>query len=156
MTVVVEIAPVEAEHIVAVAAAMRPADRDEVWASSRSEPVDALLRSVLASTDACVGLMDGEPACLFGVAPLSLLSGRGSPWMLGTDLVDRNPVPFLRRCRPVVARWLSVYPTLENHVDARNVVAQRWLRWLGFTLEEARPHGPDGMLFHPFHLRLGA
>lgn len=149
----VEVVPAQAEHIVAISDRLRPADVAELWAGSRSEPLDALVRAVRVSSESWAGVVDGETICLFGVAPMSVLGGRGSPWMLGTDGVDRNFVTFLRGCRAVVSRWRSVYPTLENVVDERNVAAHRWLRWLGFTLDEPRPYGPDKMPFRPFHMK---
>lgn len=149
----VEIVPAQAEHIIALAPRLRPADVAELWAGSRSEPEDALIRAVRISTEGWAGVVDGETICLFGVAPLSVLGGRGSPWMLGTDGVDRHALTFLRRCRAVVAGWRSVYPVLENVVDERNTAAHRWLRWLGFTLGDPRPHGPDEMPFRPFHMK---
>lgn len=148
-----EIVPAQAEHIVALWPRLRAADVAEIWAASRSEPLDALCRAVKVSSEAWAGLVDGKVVCLFGVAPVSIMGGKGSPWMLGSDLIDRHAVTFLRRCRGVVSRWRTVYPTLENVVDARNVVAHRWLRWLGFTLGEPRPHGPDMMPFLPFHMK---
>lgn len=149
----VEVVPAEAEHIVAIADRLRPADVAELWAASHSEPLDALVRAVRVSSEAWAGVVDGETICLFGVAPVSVLGGLGSPWMLGTSGVDRNAMMFLRRCRAVVSGWRTVYPTLENVVDERNRAAHRWLRWLGFTLEAPRPYGPDKMLFRPFHMK---
>lgn len=74
------------------------------------------------------------------------------PRLVGTDDLERYQRTFLRRCRKVVAAMLSVYPYLENYVDARNHVAKAWLHWLGFRLEEAAPYGALGLNFHRFHM----
>lgn len=150
---VVEIVPAEAGHIRPVAAAMRQADRDEVWASARSTPLRALKRSLAISPLAWAGLLDGAPVCLFGVGAVSLLSGIGSPWLLGTDAIEANAMRFLRRNRAMVGQMLAAFPVLANHVDARNHLSIRWLRWLGFTLAPAVPYGPFGLPFHPFEMR---
>ena len=42
---------------------------------------------------------------------------------------------------------------LLNFVDNRNIKAQNWLRWLGFTLEEPEPHGVAGLPFRRFWMR---
>lgn len=148
------IVPATWEHVGVVAAAMRAADVAEVWASSRSTPYEALKHGMDTSSLVWTGTIDDEPICIFGVAPLSLLGGIGVPWLLGTDAVERHQRIFLRHCRPVVADMLSVYNHLVNFVDERNTVSQRWLRWLGFALDEPEPFGPDGLPFRRFQLRV--
>lgn len=137
-----------------VAAYMREADRAEVWASGRLEPLAALEASVAISREVWVGRVDDVPVCLFGVGHLSdgtLLGGAvGAPWLLGTNDLPRHAVAFLRRNRPVVAGWRQSYGRLVNCVDARNSVAIRWLRWLGFTIHPAAPWGAFGLPFHRF------
>ena len=48
---------------------------------------------------------------------------------------------------------LAYYDRLENRVDARNVPAIRYLRWLGFTLWPVMPWGHAGLPFYPFTIR---
>jgi hypothetical protein len=50
----------------------------------------------------------------------------------------------------MLARMRAAYPQLENHVDARNRRALRWLGWLGFTIEAPAPWGVEGRPFHRF------
>ena len=142
------------EDALVVAANMREADVREVWASSHSTPERAVRESLRVSTAAWIGYYDGWPVCVFGVAPLNMVAGIGSPWLLATDELTERPAAFLRRCRPYVARMLRVYPKLVNHVDDRNEASKRWLSWLGFTLCEPEPHGPDRLSFRPFHLEV--
>lgn len=146
----VRVVPAEMAHVPLVAARARQADRDELWAGGRITAFDALAVGVESSTSAWTGFAGDDPICLFGVAPASLLGGIGIPWLIGTDEVERHQMAFLRRCQPHVATMRSVYDTLVNWVDDRNVVAQRWLRWLGFHVEPPAPFGPDGMPFRRF------
>ncbi len=149
----VEVVPALAEHIPAIAAAMRAADRQEVAAASGRSPGAALHCSLRVSIEAWTGLIDGRPVCMFGLGCPSLLGGVGVPWLLGTDQLKRHQMAFLRRNRAVVARWAARYPRLINFVDARNLTSIRWLRWLGFVIDPARPYGLAGLPFHPFVLR---
>ena len=141
------------EDIQAIAAAMRAADVAEVSASHGHTPEAALASSLEHSTAAWTGLIDGVPVCMFGVGPISILAGRGAPWMLGTDGIDKWPRTFLRRCRPCVAAMLAVYPYLENYVDDRNDKSKLWLRWLGFELDDRTVMLPNGVAFRHFELR---
>lgn len=138
----------------AVAFEMREADALEVRLAYGMGPVDAVMRSLDASTHAWVGYYDDRPVCVFGVAPLSVLGGIGSPWLLGTDDLVRRPAAFLRRCRPYVAEMLAVYPELVNHVHEGNTASKRWLSWLGFKLEAPAPYGVAGAMFHRFTLEI--
>lgn len=150
---VARVVPAMAEHVALVAPRVREADRAELWASGRSTPEQALAYGFSHSSSAWTGFVDDVPVCMFGVAPVSLLGGLGSPWMIGTDAIEAHQFAFLRRCRPCVEQMRSLYDVLVNWVDDRNVVAHRWLRWLGFTLHAPEPHGPDGVLFRRFDWR---
>jgi len=145
-----EVRHASADDIPVIAAAMRAADRAEVSASHGHTPEQALTSSLACSTEAWTGLIDDVPVCMFGVGPISILAGRGAPWMLGTDTIERWPRTFLRHCRPCVAAMLAVYPFLENYVDDRNEKSKQWLRWLGFTLAETPVTLPNGVAFRHF------
>jgi len=147
------IVPAEAGHVVAMAPHVRQADVDEVYAATGMEIGPALEQSWRLSTHAWAGLIDGEVACIFGVTPYNLLGGRGIPWMLGTDLVERHALAFLRRSRWCVSTMLRLYNHLENYVDVRNEKSVAWLRWLGFQMDEPAPYGKFRMPFMRFEMR---
>lgn len=151
----VEIVKADIPHACALLTRVRLADREEFAAFSGHTPAKVLEMGLRASSPAYAGLINGRVMTLFGVAPRSLLTGSGVPWLVGAQELERHQVVFLRRCRPILAQFLNLYPHLENYVDARNTVAIRWLRWLGFTLHEARPVGLAGLPFHRFEIRRG-
>lgn len=146
------IVPATAAHIAEMLPHVRQADIDEFLAINGSTPEQVLLTGLKISTFACAGLINGRVVTIFGVAPGSMIGGTGTPWLVGTDDLERYQRTFLRRCRNVVNAMLSVYPYLENYVDERNHVAKAWLHWLGFRLEESAPFGVKGLNFHRFHL----
>lgn len=146
------IVPATADHIAEMLPRVRQADIDEFLAINGSTPEQVLLTGLKISTFACAGLINGQVVTIFGVAPGSMIGGTGTPWLVGTDDLERYQRTFLRRCRNVVNAMLSVYPYLENYVDERNHVAKAWLHWLGFRLEESAPFGVKGLNFHRFHL----
>lgn len=153
MPVKPEIVIANAAHIPVIAAHVRLADRDELYASAMVSPQEALEQSFSISKMAWTGLIDGVPVCMFGVAPVSVLSTVGRPWMIGTDHLDRHPFVFLRRCRGCVETMRMCFDRLENHVDARNIRAIQWLTWLGFELDKPEPRGPFGLPFIRFGMR---
>lgn len=148
----VELVPAEYWHAEEIAANAREADIDELWAQARSTPARALRYGMKACPGATTGLLDGTPACMFGVTPYSILRGWGTPWLVGSRALAPLSAQkaFLRESEQVMGRWHEDYALLFNFVDVRNTPACRWLAWLGFTLLPPIPYGPDRRPFHPF------
>jgi len=140
-------------HALALAPVMRRADREEVWAAAGLRPLAALERSLGASCLAWTWLVDGRPACMFGLATASLMSGIGQPWMLSGELILSHQTAFLRHYRPFLEEMRALFPVLTNWVDARYIASIKWLQWMGFEIHAAEPYGPFGMLFHRFDMR---
>lgn len=150
------IVPATVEHAESVAARVREADREELWASSRAEPLDVMLAGIKSTPEPLAAIYEGEVACVFGAWPFSALGGMAAAWMVGSETLDRHGAQrdLLRLSRPVVAYWQDQFPALlYNFVDARNDSAIRWLRWLGFQFGDPIPYGVDGLPFLPFYMR---
>lgn len=118
------------EHLIAN---MRSADCAEVRALGGLTPRQALEQSLQARGSCWTGLLDGEPAAIFGVCPLTVTGGMGVAWLLGTPLLERHWRTFARYSSARVAELLDRYDVLVNIVHADNRVALRWLAWLGAT-----------------------
>jgi hypothetical protein len=144
--------PATLDHARAMAPRLRAADAAEIWATAGMTALDHLEYAIVVSVSALAWIVEGEVACLFGVAAPAVLGAVGHPWLLSTAVVVRHPMPFLRRYRPYLEHLLALYPVLMNYIDARYAMAVRWVRWMGFTVAEAVPFGPFGMLHHPFWL----
>lgn len=150
----VEISRALPEHIGAVAARVRQADRVELHLAACELPEETLQRALAASSLAWTGMIDGVPVCMFGVSPGVILGDVGHPWMVGTDLVDRYPRTFLRRCKGCVKEMLAAYSTLENFAHEENTRALQWLIWLGFKVAmPGERMGPFGARFCRFEMR---
>lgn len=132
---------------------LRASDLAECQAYGQPDIAAGIESSVRRSILCWTGLVDGELAAIIGVTPVNVLTGIGSPWMLGTPLLDRHQRVLVRRTPEYIDRMLKAFPHLVNFVHARNTTSVRWLKRLGFTLHEAVPYGPLGELFHPFEMR---
>lgn len=131
------ISPATAGDLADLAARMTEADRDELSAAG-------------VDTDALEGVpaqalrWHGRLVCLFGVVPGA---GAGVPWMLCTDTLTEVPRRSMALIsRRVVAGWRGDYARLMNWVHRRNRTALRFLRFLGFVIDET-PAGPGGEFF---------
>ena len=147
------IRPTEPGDAALLIANLRAADRAECQAYGQSDIAAGIEASVRRSILCWSGWVDGELAAILGVAPVNVLTGMGSPWMLGTPVLDRHQRVLVRSTPEYIARMLKAFPHLVNFVHARNTTSVRWLRRLGFTLHEAVPFGPLGEPFHPFEMR---
>lgn len=130
---------------------LRAQDREEL-AALGSEPLEALERSARYSTRCNTVTVNGVVACMLGVAPVSIMSNVGAPWMLGSDLVTQYPLALGRRTGGYIRGMLDLYPVLRNHVHAKNTVAVHWLQRVGFLLQTPVVL-PNGEVFYPFEMK---
>jgi hypothetical protein len=140
------------EDVEAIAGDPRAADVAELWACGRVTPAQALAFGFRHGGEyTWTGVVDGQPVCMFGVTPVSLLGRSGTPWMVGTRRLDRHALSLIRHSHEAVRLMRSAYDSMANVVDARNTAAIRWLRWIGFTVEDKTTiYGPDRLPFHRF------
>lgn len=116
----------------------------------RREAEEVGLCPVLHSIAACafesrpcytIKSLSGQLGGILGAIPDG--RGGGMVWMLGTTLIERHSIAFLRGSREVLADLHARYPLLYNRADARNEVHLKWLRWLGFSFINLIPeYGP--------------
>jgi len=119
------------DDCIELALVMRDADIAECEMVGGVTPLEALLRSCAATPDALCARLDGEVLAIFGCAPTNV-AGVGSPWLLGSDLIAKSSILFLRESQKWVATMSSQYPVLTNVAHCHNTVHLRWLKWLGF------------------------
>lgn len=121
-------------HVGRIAFRLRDIDRIECGANER-DPKAAMRLSLRSSTWSVTALLDGVPHAMFGVAPISVMEDRGSPWFLGSDEVYRHGRALLDMGPRVIARMHRSYRRLENSVSVGNGRARRLLERWGFTIE---------------------
>lgn len=143
--------PADVEHLIEH---LRDSDRAECLAYGHPDIAPGIRRSAQASMLCWSGFVDGELAAVIGVAPINLIGGVGSPWMLGTPVLNRHSRVLVARTPEYIARMLQAFPHLVNFVHARNTTSVRWLRRLGFTLHDPVPYGAAGEMFHPFEMKV--
>lgn len=131
---------------------MRKEDVQEVWASNHHTPLESLMKGWVASDFTTVVTGDDGPIAMIGLVKRDVLSGSGIVWLLGTTESVKYRKQFLTLTKPVIDEMLTICPRLCNMVHAKNRTSVRWLKWLGFHLDDPIPHGPDKELFHRFHM----
>ncbi len=138
-------------HARELAPVMRAADIEEVRDHGR-EPLDALMYSLENSREVFTGMADGRVVCMFGVGSASIVSRNGCPWLLGARELAAHAPAFLRLNQQYMEHLRRDYDLLWNFVSARNVVAIRWLIWLGFTVSGERADIPGALDWRRFEL----
>lgn len=136
-----------------LAANLRASDLNEIHAYGHTDPLGQLVKSAAHSMFCWTAFIDGELAAILGCAPVSALGGIGSPWMMGTPVLDRHRRILVRETPRYISKMLSAFPHLVNFVHAENTTSIAWLRRLGFTLHPAEPFGALGQPFHKFEMR---
>lgn len=128
-------------HAYSVSSDLRDSDIHEIRAMTPLPIAEALSLAIRESRKAWIWVVDGRVVCIFGVAPLSMVSGSGSPWMVATSDVYKHRVAFLRESKRWVRVMRSMFPLLWNYTAADNQAGIDWLRWLGFEVKEPEPMG---------------
>ncbi len=143
------IRPTVEADLPAFAERMRQEDRNEIRRGSGLDPLVALMVANMVSTECWVAFVDKEPIAIWGLNNWGVITGRGSPWALTTDLVDKHWRGFARASRVELERMRQQCPNgLQVDVDVKYRAACRWLKWLGFELHGPKAHGPNGEPFY--------
>jgi hypothetical protein len=147
---VVEIHPATHADAEALYRSLRVSDLRECLAYGQDDVREGIVASVEGSDFCFSAREDGDLLAVFGVGALT--EKTGSPWMLGTTLLDRRPRVLQSLSAPIVNLMLELYPHLLNFVHVRNTRSVRWLAHLGFTIHDPEPYGHAGELFHRFEM----
>lgn len=146
----VEIVPTRSRHITTIANRMRVLDRIECDALGRT-PKESLRAGYWQSKMCWTALVDGRPEALFGLVVVNAIEGRGSPWMLGTEIIYKHGRELVMHGPALLAHMTDSTPILENIVSAGNHRAIRLLQRWGFTVDE-RLETVGGLAFRQFRM----
>ena len=142
------------EHIKSLAPRIREADKREVYASHRVTDMEkCLLNSLEMSHEAWCWVIDGVPVAAFGVTPGCYLTRMGIPWLLASDEIYDHIHDFLKTSKIIVDYWRNNWDMLSNYVDARNIKSIKWLKFLGFIIDEPTIYGLEKLPFHRFEIK---
>lgn len=139
-------------HIDELVANMRQLDRQELTAASGPDLHDTLIKSLAFSYAPGAAFDDKGLMCIFGALPGKLMGDEAAPWLVGTDRLTLHPSALNRGTRSYLGKVRQLFPKLFNYVDARNLPSIRWLRRMGFQIDEPMPFGLAAMPFHRFHM----
>lgn len=118
--------------VMALRYSLRTADLVELQAHKIS-PEEALLNGHKHSLPhAFTVTVDNRPAAMFGVVPVTD-SEFGAIWFLGSKLIHKIKLQFLRESRTWLDTLSQDYQLLFNDVHHDNKLHIRWLKWLGFS-----------------------
>ena len=105
--------------------------RDLLHLAQQGPPTSVIREAVAASTITLVGEIDGRIAAMWGVRRAQMLDDRVYVWLLGTRVIDENPVTFLRYSRYVLRCMRAEYRAIYGEIEVDFSTSVRWLTWLG-------------------------
>lgn len=146
----IQIVPATLAHAARIQ--LRAADAREI-AAQGLEKMPALEFSLARSVESLAYLVDGEVAALHGCGKTCMLGGIATPWFITGTPVERVKKDLLRLAKARVQELHRKHGYLMNYVHAEYREAVRFMGWLGFEIEAARPFGPLGAPFHRIHLK---
>ena len=129
----IEVTPARPQHVGPIANRMRAIDMIEC-ATFGYTPKAALRSGLMGSTLAWTVLIDHHPEAMFGVSPISVVEGRGRPWLLMTPVAERQHKALVRLGTIYTAAMHTHYGALSNWIHADNSRSIRWLSRLGYAV----------------------
>lgn len=132
---------------------IRKADHQESLASHGVDADQGIQIAMSTSKLTWIALLKGEPAMIFGVGKLSLFSSEATPWLMGTRLMGKLKIRMIKDFKPYIKKMFELADVLENYVDERNKVSQKWLRFMGFKMDEPKPYGFQKKPFRRFSMK---
>lgn len=124
-------------------------DRNELLIQGAE--VEWAIRHSVETSDECIAIFgDGTLACMTGINVNDGLAPSATPWLLGTEFMQKYPRQVLAYSNLILNRWKRQHPFMFNYVDSRHVRAIAWLRRLGASFEEVPEHGPYKKPFFRF------
>ena len=134
-----------------LATILREDDIAECKAHSNIGPEEALVVGVqLSHLPIGIFLNDNHCIAIVGVVPETKKVGR--IWLLASDDLKLNlSYRFLKHCHKVCDLLNKSFPVLYNHVDARNDLHIKWLKWMKFTfINKVNDFGYEKRPFYEF------
>lgn len=114
-------------------------------------PAQALKEGYAHSLISWTADVDGEPQAMFGLLMGSAVTDLGHPWFLGTAAARHHARAFLEIAPDYLRRMEVFCARLDGYVSARNRPAIRWLRRMGFVVEEEQQQVMRGETMLRFH-----
>lgn len=128
------------------------ADRVELFAGGHKS-VEKVIRDAVRKSKACiVAVYEDKPLTIYGLYKSSVLGNGGIPWMLTTHQSKQYRREYMVYTRLVIDEMLEECDVLSNYVHAKNRISIKWLKALGFTIDEPEENPITKELFHRFHL----
>lgn len=110
------------------------------------ERIEAAMRIAIYSDDRpWTGLIDGNPVCMFGCYPESLVTGSVFVWLLGSRALRNYPILLTKYAMPILRHLTQDYDEIITMVDRRNLIAVRFAEWLGFRDRDTIRPGLTGV-----------
>jgi len=144
-----EVVETNVDHIVDLCGNLRKTDYEDLAMYTGQSADEALVEGYKYSKLCWTVLHKKEPICIFGVA--DQYNGNGCVWLLGTDKMKDARISIIRESKFYVRKMLAPYKRIENWVYHKNELSIKWLKWCGFTIEEAKIAGVGKALFHHFY-----
>jgi hypothetical protein len=154
------IEPTTIPHIYELAETLRDQDRSEILNLGFGVK-KALWRAYRNSIMCKTALVADKVAAVWGLgiglrAGVSPLSDLGVPWLHTSAAIERVPVSFVRVAKAELAAMRKLRPRLESFVAADYAQAIKFLRLLGFAVENSEPIGLNGARYCRFHMGFDA
>lgn len=135
----------EESDILPISENLRASDLEEIRIAAGLPPHDCLMYGYKESDECNTIVLDGVPSAMFGI---TRVEWGGVPWLLSTSDFRCVRYSFLKRSKKWLDEAAPKYNLLKNVVHDENVVAIRWLKFLGFEITNEIPIEKDDKVYN--------
>ena len=133
---------------------LREADKIEIQTANGRPYFETIIRAMEFGDESWSAFADDELVAVFGVHINSIVTGSAIPWLLSTKNIYKYKKEFFKYSKPIFKKLIVDVDYMMNYVDDRNVLAKRWLKWLGFKFDDPIPYGPYQLPFRKFTMEV--
>jgi len=96
--------------------------------------------------------VEDKPVAAFGVTAVRGVDDCGVVWLLATKDVYKAKSTLINLGSKYVKEMRAVRPRLVNLISVDNHISIKWLKRLGFIMEDPKPIGVNNKDFRLFHI----
>lgn len=122
-------------------------DRDLERLRELGKPTEVIIEALHNDVASFTATANGKAVVMFGLRSVFMLGDQMYLWMLGTRVVEENPIHFLRHSLAAMQVLKSRYSLIYGECAYDFEHSIRWLTWLGARVWAPNPEVGGRLVF---------
>lgn len=146
-----EIVPTTIEHINYISSHLKEDEKREVFRMGHPDPHHLLRYSFVISSVCYTWVYNHIPLLVAGIGKYSVFDDFSTIWLASTPHASNHKTTLIRNSKRMLALLNNDNKILGTHIDGELKSTLKWVKLLGFTVDEGEPISPYNHIFHFCH-----